>query len=82
MEGKPGLLTISDLTKTKHNSDFHERGKQIGSEFKEKMEKTAVIGMTGIKKIFFNSYVQFTGQRNNTKLFGNMEESLEWLTQD
>lgn len=82
IEGGPNLLTLADVTKTNYTYEFHERGREIGLEFKEKMKKTAVIGMTGIKKIFFISYVQFTEQRDNTKMFENMQESLEWLTQD
>ena len=43
----------------------------------QKMTKIAVVGITGIKKIFLNVYNQFIGGK--TKAFETEEEAKEWL---
>ena len=45
---------------------------------KAKIQKTATVGITRIKKILFKAYITFTGQKD-VKLFDNQKEALDWL---
>lgn len=46
---------------------------------KQKIDKTAVLGINGVKKILFNAYLNYSKQ-NNVRAFFSKEEALEWLT--
>lgn len=55
--------------------------KKVGNAvLKVKIQKTATVGITGIKKILFKAYIVFTGQKD-VKLFDNQKEALDWLTE-
>lgn len=42
------------------------------------VEKTAIVGITGLKKILADAIATFSGTQ--TKYFATKEEALEWLT--
>lgn len=48
---------------------------------KKKIEKTAVLGICGVKKILFKAYLHYSGQKN-VKVFCTREEALKWLTEE
>ena len=50
---------------------------QSGKKSKFLLKKTAVVGITGVKKIFLNIVDRFTGL--NAKAVSSMEEAKEWL---
>ena len=48
--------------------------------FKKHMKCSAVLGVTGLKKILFNGYQLATGAKN-IKALGSREEALDWLVE-
>lgn len=46
--------------------------------FQQKLEKTAVIGIEGMKKVYYNSFLTLSADRSS-KQFGTKEEALDWL---
>lgn len=48
---------------------------------KQKIEKTAVLGICGVKKILFKAYLHYSGQKN-VKVFCTRDEALAWLTEE
>lgn len=48
---------------------------------KNHIEKTAVLGICGVKRILYNAYLKYSGQKN-VRTFCTKEEALEWLSQD
>ncbi len=58
---------------------YMARLKELGNTvFKEHMKCSAVLGITGLKKILFNGYNRATGA-TNVSAFNTREEALEWL---
>ena len=47
---------------------------------KDNMKKTAVVGVTGYRRIFLRAVVQFT--RMDLKPFDDIEQAKEWLVED
>ncbi len=72
------VLSISNFTNTRGSEAFMKRSQQLGNEiFKLKRERAAVIGITGLQKIFLNSYNRLTS--GNLMVFDTLEEALEYL---
>jgi hypothetical protein len=44
----------------------------------ELVEKTAIVGITGIKKVLADAIARFSG--THTKYFATKEQALDWLT--
>lgn len=55
------------------------RLKELGNTvFKKHMKCSAVLGISGLKKILFDGYNRATGS-TNVKAFNSREEALDWL---
>jgi hypothetical protein len=79
-EGK--TLVMANYDKSFGSAEYMEALKNISHEvLKKKIEKTATLGITGVKEALFKSYIFFTNQKN-VKLFYDKEEALNWLTQE
>jgi hypothetical protein len=75
------VLVMADFTNSFPNDKYMDEVKKVGNAvLKAKIQKTATVGITGIKKILFKAYITFTGQKN-IKLFDNQKEALDWLTE-
>lgn len=57
--------------------EFMKRSKELGSTFKNKTSKAALLGITGIKKILLQAYNKATG--DNMIPFRDKDAALEWL---
>ena len=58
---------------------YMSRLKELGNTvFKKHMKCSAVLGITGLKKILFNGYNRATGS-SNVVAFNSKEEALDWL---
>ena len=79
--GKDVLLMV-DFTGAKANNEIVSALKEAGKELDKDMKKTAVIGLAPLQRIFYNGYIQGTGQGYKTKVFLKQEDSLDWLTSD
>ena len=76
------VLLIVDFTGAKANNEIVAALKKAGKELDKDMKKTAVIGLAPLHRIFYNGYIQVTGQGYKTKVFQKREESLDWITSD
>lgn len=75
------VLVMADFTDSFANDKYMDEVKKVGSAvLKAKIEKTATVGITGIKKILFKGYIAVTGQKN-VKLFDTQKEALDWLVE-
>lgn len=74
-------LVLANYTGSFGSEEYMKVLKEAGIEtLSKKIEKTATMGITGIKEAFFKSYIFFTKQKN-VKLFHDRDEALDWLTQ-
>lgn len=76
------ILVMANYDKSFGSAEYMEALKKVSNEvLKEKIEKTATLGITGVKEALFKGYIFFTNQKN-VKLFYDKDEALDWLTQD
>ena len=63
------------------SNKYMERVKQSGKEIGvQKVQKTALVGVTGMKEILLNAYLRFTAEKN-MHVFDTEAEALDWLCQ-
>ncbi len=76
---KPGgqYLTLNDFTGTYGSTEFMNAASKHKELFDSKTIKTAVLGITGIKKILLNGYNAFVKKKQMP--FDTKEEALEYL---
>jgi hypothetical protein len=73
-------LVMANYEKSFGSNEYMEVLKEISKEvLKDRIEKTATLGISGAKEALFKGYIFFTGQKN-VKLFYDKEEALDWLT--
>jgi hypothetical protein len=75
--GKKDILLIVDVTGAYANKEAVSAFSESGKKSKSLLKKTAVVGITGVKKIFLNIVNKFSGL--NAKNLSTMEEAKEWL---
>jgi len=73
-----GLLGISNFTNTTASTELLERLKQTSSDGIVS-EKTAVLGIDGVKAILLQGYIRVTG-RKNIKACKTEEEAIAFVT--
>jgi len=72
------FLTINDFTGTTGSSEFMQKVKQYGkSTFDGRTTKSAILGISGIKKILLNGYNSLV--KRKIVPFDTKEEALEYL---
>ncbi len=62
--------------------DVMTRLKEVGPEVEPRTEKSAIIGIHGVRHVLLSAYNRVTGAANHQKLFDTQEEALEWLVSD
>lgn len=76
------ILVMSNYENSYGSPRYMEEVIKIGKVvLKQKIEKTAVLGICGVKRILFNAYLFYSGQKN-VKIFCSREDALEWLTKE
>lgn len=76
-EGK--ALVMANYEKSFGSNEYMNALKEISEEvLKNKIEKTATLGITGVKEALFKGYMFFSGQKK-VRLFYDKDEALEWL---
>jgi hypothetical protein len=75
------LLFMSNVEGMVITSQFMARSKELGRQvFDRKTEKTAMIGITGLKRIFYEAYLHFINNKNKKMAtFETEAEAMEWL---
>ncbi len=79
-EPKNSLLVISDFTNTEISGDLMPILNASSKATKSHIRKTAVVGVTGIKRIFGDLLSRITGQP--LMYFTSDGQAKDWLTRD
>ena len=75
----PQVRLLVDYEGISAGPNYMTRLKEYGNTvFKEHMMCSAVLGITGLKKVLFNGYQLATGAKN-VKAFASRNEALDWL---
>jgi hypothetical protein len=75
------FLLLINVENTYMTQKYMDEVKRSGKEYRnEKALKTALVGITGLKKILYQGYIAFTGN-TKTKPFDNEEAAKDWLVQ-
>ncbi|GAK52774.1 hypothetical protein U14_04031 [Candidatus Moduliflexus flocculans] len=72
------LLTLTDVTNSYFDSDIISAMKEYAAHNKPYIKAGAVVGISGARKIIFNSVLFFSG-RDNLKMFDTRNHAMEWL---
>ncbi|MHA2036067.1 MAG: hypothetical protein ACW98X_06510 [Promethearchaeota archaeon] len=75
--GKKDILLIVDVTGAYANKEAVSAFVESGNKSKVLLKKTAVVGITGVKKIFLNIVNKFT--KLGVKPVATIEAAKEWL---
>lgn len=79
MKTKGKVRLLVDYNNISAGPDYMSKVKDYGKTvFKDHMQCSAVLGITGLKKILFNGYNRATGA-TNVKTFDTKEAALDWL---
>jgi hypothetical protein len=68
---------LVDVTGTMMNTEAVQALKASTKRDGAMVEKTAVVGVTGLKKVLADAIAKFSG--THTRYFDTKEEALEWL---
>ena len=71
------FLVVNDFTNANASHEFVNFANKHKELFDEKTEKTAVLGITGLKKLLLNGYNVFVKKKQVP--FNTKEEALEYL---
>ena len=74
------LLVLTDLTETIVSTQAMLIAQNSSSDTQKHVRKTAVVGITGIRRYFLDTLSAFTGQTFET--FDRTDDALAWLVQD
>ena len=72
------LLTLTDVTNSYFDADITPAIKEYVAYNKPYVKAGAVVGISPVRKIIFNSVLFFSG-RDNLKLFDTLDNAREWL---
>lgn len=72
---------LGDYTDSFPSTKFMEELKKQTKKYDHLIEKTASIGITGMKKILAKGVSAITGQRFETQYFNTLEECKDFLSQ-
>ena len=79
-EGHPPRPLLTNITGAFAVPEFMEKVKEAGKKTKHLTSKSAIVGITGAKKILLQAYNLFT--KLNTKIFDDEELAKEWLIKE
>lgn len=71
------LLTLSDVTNARFNEDVSARMKEFTTHNKPYIKASAVVGITGVKKIIFEAVMLFSKRKLHS--FETLEQAKDWL---
>ena len=74
----PGnVLYLGNFENTTITSEFMTKGKQVGKSTKHLVDKSAFVGITGLKSMLQNAFSMFTGIQ--AKAFSNENDAKDYL---
>lgn len=72
-------LVLADFEGASATPEYMARLNEAGKQVRNvKVEKTAVLGITGLKAILLDGYVRFTGD-TRVRAFDSEADALDWL---
>jgi len=71
------LLTLTDVTNARFNEAVGEGMKHFTAHNKPYVKASAVVGITGLKKIIFGAVMAFS--RRKIESFDDVEQAKQWL---
>lgn len=77
-EADKSVLLLTDLRDLVYSADSLEAAKNFAKGNERVVLKSAMLGITGLKKIAFNTLIRFSG-RSNIKIFDVPDDAMEWL---
>lgn len=77
IEREPAALVLVDIRNTVTSADVVALFKESTARTKGHVERTAVIGVTGVQKILVSAVAHFS--RETLHLFNDVGEAMEWL---
>lgn len=77
---KDSVLVLTDMRDTNVGSDLLPAMNAASAATKEHVRKTAVLGVTGVKRKLADLLTSLTGQP--LKYFDDIESAKNWLTED
>lgn len=73
------ILVLANYNDCSPTGEYFFAVKKFGKEtIAKKTKKTATVGINGVKRLLFNTYISFTGDYN-VRLFNEEDVALEWL---
>jgi hypothetical protein len=74
-------LVLTDFRNAKASQEYMTHAKKLGKEvFADKIQKSAALGITGVKSILLQAYNAFS--KDKIVPFDSEEEAKEWLVKD
>lgn len=74
------LLILYDMTQSKMNSQVLQRLKFITKNYGYVRKRSAVLGMSGARRVFFNGIMVYT--ENKMRAFNTLPEAISYLVQN
>lgn len=71
------LLVLTDVTDGRFNSEVSDAMKEFAKNNRPFVKASAIVGITGLKKIIFDSVIRFSRRRIHT--FADHDSAKEWL---
>lgn len=71
------VLLLSDFNDVSYDKDSTQKMKEFSQANTPYVKASAVVGISGLKKIIYNAVVKATGR--NIQLFNTLEEAKQWL---
>ena len=77
---KAQIRLLTDVSFTNVGNDFLNRAKTKAKPLQHKVDKSAILGVTGFKKLILNAYTKYTGSK--MRAFSSRKEALDYLASD
>lgn len=74
------LLVLTDVTDGTFNTEVSEAMKEFAAHNKPYVKASAIVGITGLKRIIFDSVVMFS--KRNIRRFDDIDSAKNWLVKD
>ncbi len=74
---RSGALILVDVTGAPGSTEYMARAKAVSQKVNHKVNKRAIVGITGLKKIMFQGYSRIVN--GNNRAFNNREEAMAFL---
>ncbi len=77
------IISLTNLEGAVVNKEGMAKLKEMGPKVETRIEKSAIVGIHGIRHVLLSAYNRVTGaSKHKQRLFNTREEALEWLVSD